>query len=405
MLADRGVTEALIREDARVHAEDAGMDFEAAGLLDGLKGEDRAARLRLLAQLADDGVGIDELKAAVAEERLALLPVERVLGGGRTAHEIERQTGVSAELLLRMRRLSGLPEVSADDAVFADEDLEAAESFKLFLDAGLSERAIAQITRVLGEGMSRLAATVTASFANAFLKPGDSEEDVALRFATLAERLSPALTPVLVATFKGHLQESVRRGVLGRAEREAGEVSGAQQLGVCFADLVGFTRLGAQVEVEDLGTVAVRLAELAAVQSSGPVRLVKTIGDAAMFVSPEIVPLVDSALSLVEAVEEAELPAVRAGIASGQATLRSGDYYGNSVNLASRVTGIARPGSVLCTEAVRDAAAEKFEWSFAGRHRFKGVEEAVQLYRARRLDSPEDSRKPRAGRRRTRASR
>ena len=64
------------------------------------------------------------------------------------------------------------------------------------------------------------------------------------------------------------------------------------------------------------------------------------------------------ALRLVEAAEEAELPSLRAGIALGPALLRAGDYYGHSVNIASRVTGIARPGSVLCTEEVRDAAGD-----------------------------------------------
>lgn len=397
MLADGGA----IREDP-------GMDFEAAGLLDGLEGEDREVRRRLLEQLARDGVGLDELKAAVAEERLALLPVERALGGGRTAREIEQQTGVPAELALRIRRLSGLPEAGPEDPVFDDEDVQAARSIKLFLDAGFGEESLAQITRVLGEGMSRTAATITATFANTFLEPGDSEEDVAGRFATLAERLTPALTPVLVATFRWHLRDSISRGFLGRAEREAGEIAGAQELGVCFADLVGFTRLGGQVEVEDLGTVAGRLGELATEATAAPVRLVKTIGDAAMFVSPEIPPLVDGALSLVEAAEAAELPALRAGIASGPATIRSGDFYGNSVNLASRVTGIARPGSVLCTEQVRDAAAQ-FDWSFAGRQRLKGVPEPIRLFRARRLghagSDAEEPRRPRADRRRRRASR
>ncbi len=390
--------------------EDPGMDFEAAGLLDGLEGEDRAARERLLERLASEGVGIDELKEAVAEERLALLPVERVLGGDTSARQIEQETGVPANLTLRIRRLSGLPEVGPDDPVFTAEELEAARSVKLFLDAGFSEDAIAQITRVLGEGMSRLATTITAIFGNTFLERGDSEEDVAVRFRTLAEQLTPALTPVLVSVFNGHLREAVRRGVLGRAERESGAIPDAQELGVCFADLVGFTRLGGEVGVEGLGTVAARLSELAAETSVAPVRLVKTIGDAAMFVSPEIAPLVATALSLVEAVEAAELPALRAGIASGPATLHSGDYYGNSVNLSSRVTGIARPGSVLCTEAVRDSAREQFEWSFAGRHRLKGVGDPLALYRARRLGSGDDeeedgSRRPKAGRRRRRASR
>ena len=87
-------------------------------------------------------------------------------------------------------------------------------------------------------------------------------------------------------------------------------------------------------------------------------RLVKTIGDAAMFVSREPAPLVAAALTLVEAVEREPTSGLAPGIALGAALLRAGDYYGHAVNLASRVTGVARPGSVLCTEEVHDAAAE-----------------------------------------------
>ena len=86
--------------------------------------------------------------------------------------------------------------------------------------------------------------------------------------------------------------------------------------------------------------------------------------------------------------QAADLPALRAGIAFGPALLRAGDFYGHSVNLASRVTGIARPESVLCTTEVHDAAAEQFEWSFAGRHRLKGIPERVPLYRAHRIETP-----------------
>jgi adenylate cyclase len=78
------------------------------------------------------------------------------------------------------------------------------------------------------------------------------------------------------------------------------------------------------------------------------------------------------------------MPALRAGIAQGPALIRSGDYYGNTVNVASRVTGVARPGSVLATKDVHDAVPDEFEWSFAGRHRLKGISDRMPLYRARR---------------------
>jgi adenylate cyclase len=363
------------------------VDFAAEGLLDGLEGEERTARRELLERLAQDGFSPDELRSAVKEKRLVLLPVDRVLGGSITAKEAEEQTGVAAEVLLRMRRLLGLPAAETDDRVFSDEDVEAARSTKQFLDAGFDEDAIVEITRVLGEGMGRLTATITAAFADTFLSPGDSEEAVAARFAALAEQLTPVFTPVLVAGFKAQLRDSVGRGVLGRDELQTGDVAGSQELAVCFADLVGFTRLGGQVELTELGTVAGQLARLAASAVEAPVRLIKTIGDAAMFVSPEPGPLVEVALSLVEAVEEAGLPSLRAGLAYGPALVRAGDYYGNSVNLASRVTGIARPGTVLCTEEVRDLAGEGLQWSSAGRHRLKGVSGAVTLYRARRAQT------------------
>jgi adenylate cyclase len=387
------------------------MDFAAAGLLDGLEGEDRAARAQLLQRLADDGVPLDELRAAVAENRLALLPVDRLLGGTHTAREIEQHTGVPAKLMLRLRRLAGLPDAGLDDRVFGDEDIAMGQSTKLFLDAGFTEEGIAEVTRVLGEGMARVAAAVTAAFTSAFLQPGDSEQDVAIRFAALAEQLVPTFTPVLVAAFKAHLRESVGRGMLSSAELHAGQIADEQELCVCFADVVGFTRLGGEVEVRELGTVASRLAELAAEVAESPVRLVKTIGDAAMLVSPEPRPLVAAALSLVEAFENADLPSLRAGVAFGPALLRAGDFYGHSVNLASRVTGIARPGSVLCAQQIRDRAPDGFDWSFAGRHKLKGVPEPIPLYRARRqLTQPQPrsddrrARKPRADRPRRRAS-
>jgi adenylate cyclase len=81
--------------------------------------------------------------------------------------------------------------------------------------------------------------------------------------------------------------------------------------------------------VGELSTVAGRLASLATSLTEPPVRLVKTIGDAAMFVSPQPARLIEVALRLVDAFEAEELPSLRAGIAIGPAMLRAGDYYGN----------------------------------------------------------------------------
>jgi adenylate cyclase len=159
-------------------------------------------------------------------------------------------------------------------------------------------------------------------------------------------------------------------------------------MAICFADLSGFTRLGETAPVEEVGAVAGRLAVLASEVAGGPVRLIKTIGDAAMLVSPEPAPLVEAALALVDAAEAEgeDFPQLHAGIALGPAVSRGGDWYGHSVNVASRIAAIAWAGSVLCDQAIRDAAPDEFRWSFAGERRLRGVKRRVRLWRARYLN-------------------
>src|ERR1035437_5522363 len=113
-----------------------------------------------------------------------------------------------------------------------------------------------------------------------------------MRFAELAQRLLPATASIVVAGYEAYLRDSVQLGMLGPAELESGDAAGARQLTVCFADLVGFARLRARLAVHEPGPVARRLAALAASLADPSVRLVKTIGVAAMFVSSEPAALV-----------------------------------------------------------------------------------------------------------------
>ena len=117
-----------------------------------------------------------------------------------------------------------------------------------------------------------------------------------------------------------------------------------------------------------------------------PVRLVKTIGDAVMLVSTEAGPMVGAALGLIAAAEAEgeEFPWLRAGLATGPTLPQSGDYYGRSVNLASRITGVARPGSVVVDAATQEATGEEgFSYSYAGERKLKGIDSRVKLFRAR----------------------
>ena len=189
--------------------------------------------------------------------------------------------------------------------------------------------------------------------------------------------------------FEMHLQDQLRNDAIGRAEIAHGRILGATEVTVAFADLVGFTKLGEQIPAEELGAIARRLLELATEAIHPPVRLVKTIGDAAMLVSPDAGALLDVSIELVRLAEAEgeDFPRLRAGLATGPALQRAGDWYGSPVNLASRVTAIARPGSVVVTQAVREAVGEPdgahWQWSSLPPRRIKGVDGSVSLFRAR----------------------
>jgi adenylate cyclase len=360
------------------------VDFES--LLEGLEGDERDARLRLLEKLSEAGCSDDELRQAVKEQRLALLPVELALGEDRTmtAEEAASKADVPIELVERHRRALGLPFSEDDGKAFSDEDVEALRDLKQFLDAGLDEGGLLDATRVTGESMSRVARTVAQLTATSLLKPGVNEHDLGLAFAEAARQLVPVFGKRLEIVFKQQLLELVRTEMVSQQELRSG-LPDAETINVSFSDLVGFTKMGEELPPEEIGRVAGRLGELAGDLATGPVRLVKTIGDAAMLVSPDTEALVAVTLQLVEAAdaEGDDYPMLRAGVARGEAIGRGGDWYGRPVNVASRVTGVARPGSVLVTEGVQSAASEAFDWSFAGKRKLKGVKEPLPLFRAR----------------------
>jgi adenylate cyclase len=367
------------------------IDFEREGLLKGTRGRAREARRRLLQELAQDGVPLEELRRAVEEDRLALLPVERFLEGGDrryTFQEVAEKAAVDAGFLIRNRQSLGLPPPGADVPVATEEDVETAKRIRALLDAGLPPGGIIENSRVLGLAMSQVAAAANALVGEAMLKPGDTELEAAHRYLEAARKLQPMLGPAVVYALNLHLREQIRQAVVGSAQLAEGRLAGAREVTACFADLVGFTRLGESLDFEALARLTSRLAELAREIARPPVQLVKMIGDAAMLVSAENDAMLAAALELIDAVdgEGEDFPQLRAGLARGDAVARGGDWYGRPVNLASRITSIAYPTSALCAKSVRDASGQGFRWSFAGERHLKGIPGRVRLYRARRSD-------------------
>jgi adenylate cyclase len=373
----------------------ADIDYAAEGLLDDLEGEARQARLDLLRQLSEEGVSVEELRAAVAAGHLTLLPVERAIAGDGprySAREVAAISGLDLELLRRFRAALGVPYGDPDEKVGTEADLEAALRMQRVLEAGFPPEELLRNARTIGMAMARVAEANRELVVRNLTAPGDNERDLANRLAQTAEAMLPLGADFLVYAFQANLLEQVKRDVIGAADLEAGEIGGAVERSICFADLVEFTSLGEQIAAEELGELVGHFEELATSVVAAPVRLVKTIGDAVMLVSPGAEPLVEAALDLVAAAadEGDQFPVLRAGIATGPALAQSGDFYGRSVNLASRITGIARPGSVLLDTPTREAAGEDgFTYSFAGERRLKGIDARTKLFRVRRVgDAP-----------------
>jgi adenylate cyclase len=365
-------------------------DLDVESLLEGTEGKAREARRRLLEELADDGVPPEELRAAADEDRLVMLPVEQVYappGKRYTLDEVAKEADVPRPLLEDHLRALGVRVPAPDERVLGEQDLELAKLLKSFREAGLPEEGMLEVTRVIGLAMSQVARAVSQLTADTILREGDTERDVAIRFAEAARELTPLAHKIFEHAFRLHQLEVLRSEVVGSAEIATGRVAGAQEYTVCFADLVGFTKLGERLDPEEYPAVTERLGELAAEIAEPPVRLVKLIGDAAMLASRETRPLLEAALAMQDAAAQRDdLPELRAGVARGPAVPRSGDLYGRAVNLASRLTAIARPGSVLCDEATKEYAGDGFDWSFARSRRIKGIKGQVKLFRARRAE-------------------
>jgi len=340
-------------------------------------------RERLLLRLRDAGEGDGDLRRAEAEGRLPTLAVELALGGTRqhTLTHVASEAGVNRDLLRELMRASGRPQPQPRERVFTDEDIELARLIGRFIEAGLPRKDLSEVARVLGQGMSQAADAVRRLVAEALLKPGDSEYTLALRYADAAEELTPLMASVLQYQLRAHLRDGIGGELLTEAERETGRLAGTREVAVAFADLVDYTRIGEQIPAEDLGGIAWRLGELAGKSARRPVQLVKMIGDAAMFVSPDAPRLVASVIDLVESVdaEGPKFPAVRVGVAYGPATMRNGDWFGAPVNVASRVTDLAKPGRILATEAVEERT-RRWKWSRKRRRGLKGVDGRVRLF-------------------------
>lgn len=300
-------------------------------------------------------------------DRLDAATLEELLLEGPRRYDREQMAelaGTDVARTSRLWRAIGFPDVPAGGAAFTDADLAALRRVLRLVSSGVVDDEFAVgVTRAMGHHMARLVEWQYVALAEHLAARDGLEPDEAGRaaLATLAEHLMD-FEAVMLYVWRRQLAATAGRVLAGRDEEVARRLRT-----VGFADLVSFTRLAQRLSERELAALVDRFEGLSAdVIAAHGGRLVKTVGDEVLFLVPTAQAAAETGLDLAATMAADELvPDVRVGLATGLVLTRLGDVFGSVVNLASRLTAMARPGSVLVDPATAEEldADERFSLS------------------------------------------
>ncbi len=358
-----------------------------------------ALRARWLQSLERAGVPLEGLAAAVRDGTLSLSFLEvaaydRFAGlSAMTFGQLSARTGIPLELLGVVREAVGFAAPGPEDQVH-DNELSVVPLLQLQLSKGFRPVVIERWLRVYGDSLRRIAETEAGWWNTevevALVQSGMTEGEMLQAQADLGSQMAPLIDQALVAIYHGQ-QEHAWGQVFVEHVEGALEAAGLYRRverppAMCFLDLTGYTRLTEERGDAAAADLAARLATLvrrsARAHDGTPV---KWLGDGVMFYFREPGDAVLAALEMVEVVGRQGLPPAHVGIHAGPVIFQEGDYFGRTVNLAARIAEYARPGEVLVSQEVVDAAdAAPVSFTEIGPVELKGVPGTLRLHSARR---------------------
>jgi adenylate cyclase len=266
-----------------------------------------------------------------------------------TSEAVADAAGVTLEEARRLWRALGFPD-AGEYAAFTDSDLSALSTLVHAVQQGSIDFDTAvRLTRAVGQTMARLADWQVATLAGRVEQLEAGEEATGSRIGSalrLAEQVGVPFEQLLVYAWRRHLAAAVTRvEALGAADEDLHTV----QVTVGFADLVSFTALSNELDEDRIGDlVEIFESRCADVVAARHGRVIKTLGDSVLFVSDDPVRAMQIATSIVDVIgNDKRLPDVRLGLATGNVVMRLGDVFGPPVNLAARLTGVARRNRVI----------------------------------------------------------
>jgi adenylate cyclase len=285
---------------------------------------------------------------------------QAVLGERRRYSRVEvcQVAGVSIEQARKLWRAMGFPDVNDDMPAFTDGDANALRRLNAMIDQGMIDEALAvSITRALGRNLSRLAEWLGEAFTERLSRTDPRDLDQAAWVAAVeASSLLPETEALVVYVWRRQLA-----AVASRTLSASDDESASGRLGVGFADLVGYTRLSRRLTEHKLAEIIERFEERASdIVAAGGGRVVKTVGDEILFVGKTASVAGEIGLRLAEGMAaDPIVPDVRVGVAFGTVLTRLGDVFGTTVNVASRLTAVSQPGSVLVDGGMAAALASE----------------------------------------------
>jgi len=356
-------------------------------------------RARWVQSFERAGVPLEGLAAAVRDGTLSFSYLDasafdRFAGVSRTSfRELSERTGVPLGLLLVVREALGFAEPRPEDRVREDE-LAVVPAIEMQLSSGIRPEVIERLLRAYGDGLRRIVETETDWYRSEVQQPllegGMSEAEMLAAQADVGSGMAPLMEQALLSIYHGQQEHAWSKSAVEDVEavlERAGLYRRVRRPpAVSFLDLTGYTRLteerGDEAAAELATTLATVVRGCAREHGGQPV---KWLGDGVMFYFPDPGDGVVAALEMVEGVAADALPPARVGIDAGPVVFQEGDYFGRTVNIAARIAEFARPGEVLVSQEVVDAAdLDGVAFTEIGPIDLKGVSEPLRLQSARR---------------------
>lgn len=353
-------------------------------------GREGLERARLIDYLLRHGISREEVREAARTNQLPLLVLSQTLASKTTLTrtQMARRSGVPVKLVDQVTRALGVASSHEDEALYSQREVHAIRLIGS-LRSVYSDEDLVEVASVVGRAIHEIAEATLELFRRRFAKPfaeaGASELEMMLRLATVIDLTVPTTGPMLELVLRRQLEVTSRSEAVIQLERAGSSLNGQIELSVGFADIVGFTEASTRMNALEVSQLAARLLRTAEeVFPRHGARLVKTIGDAVMFTAPDPLSAAAAAGNLVRMWKTADGPDLRVGIAHGPMLRAYADYFGRTVNVASRLSDSAPSGRIYLLKpdtAVRDASwkSRKLHAQDAGMKSLRGIDGKVPV--------------------------